>query len=124
MIRLLLIFLFFVCHSSYSYDSPENPKTYDPEKYYYLSSKIPKEVRQLNFYTDYCNIYLSSSLTKDSDINGTKENIHKYCEDLDKWNIKLKKKYSDNNNILLILSMTDDVILIYNDYKNQPNHLN
>ncbi|EPE3279833.1 hypothetical protein ACTYU9_004503, partial [Salmonella enterica subsp. enterica] len=47
MTRLLLCFLLFVCNSSYSREEPEYSKTYTPDKYYYLSSKIPKEVRQL-----------------------------------------------------------------------------
>ncbi|WP_217700603.1 hypothetical protein, partial [Salmonella enterica] len=47
MTRLLLCFLLFVCNSSYSREEPEYSKTYTPDEYYYLSSKIPKEVRQL-----------------------------------------------------------------------------
>lgn len=45
MTRLLLCFLLFVCNSSYSREEPEYSKTYTPDEYYYLSSKIPKEVR-------------------------------------------------------------------------------
>ncbi|EAM1087848.1 hypothetical protein EP554_09870 [Salmonella enterica] len=47
MIRLLLCFLLFVCNSSYSREEPKYSKTYTPDEYYYLSSKIPKEARQL-----------------------------------------------------------------------------
>lgn len=47
MTRLLLCFLLFVCNSSYSREEPEYSKTYTPDEYYYLSSKVPKEVRQL-----------------------------------------------------------------------------
>ncbi|EDW8798923.1 hypothetical protein A5606_002346 [Salmonella enterica subsp. enterica serovar Oakland] len=47
MTRLLLCFLLFVCNSSYSREEPEYSKIYTPDEYYYLSSKIPKEVRQL-----------------------------------------------------------------------------
>ncbi|ECA7918307.1 hypothetical protein EQG29_11380 [Salmonella enterica subsp. enterica serovar Chichester] len=46
MTRLLLCFLLFVCNSSYSREEPEYSKIYTPDEYY-LSSKIPKEVRQL-----------------------------------------------------------------------------
>lgn len=47
MTRLLLCFLLFVCNSSYSREEPEYSKIYTPDEYYYLCSKIPKEVRQL-----------------------------------------------------------------------------
>ncbi|EOF5965519.1 hypothetical protein ACK1FJ_004643 [Salmonella enterica] len=117
MIRLLLCFFIFICNSSYSYDVSEYLKTYNSEKYYYLSSKIPEEVHQLSFYTDYCTVYLSYSLTRTPNINSISDNIHKYCANLEEWNIKLKEKYTNNKEALLILTMTDDAILIYHDYK-------
>lgn len=119
MIRLLLCFLLFICNLSYSRDEPEYPKTYTPGEYYYLSSKIPKEVRQVSLYTDYCIIYLSFSLTKKSDMDDTVENIHKYCANLDTWNSKLKIKYTNNHEVLLMLTMTDDAIFLYHDYEDK-----
>lgn len=122
MIRLLLCFLFFICNLSYSLDESEYPKTYTPGEYYYLSSKIPKEIRQISLYTDYCIIYLSFSLTKNSDTDDTDDtvkNIHKYCTNLDTWNRRLKIKYTNNHEALLILTMTDDTIFLYHDYKDK-----
>ncbi|WP_423060959.1 hypothetical protein [Citrobacter portucalensis] len=119
MTRLLLCILLFVCNSSYSREKPEYSKTYTPDEYYYLSSKIPKEVRQVSLYTDYCIIYLSFSLTKDSGMDDTGENIHKYCANLDTWNSKLKKKYTNNHEVLLMLTMTDDAISLYHDYEDK-----
>lgn len=119
MIRLLLCFLLFICNLSYSRDEPEYPNTYTPGEYYYLSSKIPKEVRQISLYTDYCIIYLSFSLTKNSDVDDTVKNIHKYCANLDAWNRKLKIKYMNNHEILLILTMADDAIFLYHDYEDK-----
>ena len=117
MIRLLLCFLLFICNLSYSRDESEYPNTYTPGEYYYLSSKIPKEVRQISLYTDYCIIYLSFSLTKNSDMDDTVKNIHKYCANLDAWNRRLKIKYTNNHEILLILTMADDAIFLYHDYE-------
>ncbi|EOF5434013.1 hypothetical protein ACK1MO_003719 [Salmonella enterica] len=117
MIRLLLCLFLFIGKPSYSHDKYEYPETYDSKEYYYLSSKIPDEVRQLSFYTDYCIVYLSYSLTETPDINSISDNIHKYCANLEEWNIKLKEKYTNNKEALLILTMTDDAILIYHDYK-------
>ncbi len=119
MTRLLLCFLLFVCNSSYSREKPEYSKTYTPDEYYYLSSKIPKEVRQVSLYTDYCIIYLSFSLTKNSDMDDTVKNIHKYCTKLDIWNSRLKTKYTNNHKLLLILTMTDDAIFLYHDYEDK-----
>ncbi len=119
MIRLLLCFLFFVCNSSFSRDEPEYPKTYNPSEYYYLSYKIPKEVRQISLYTDYCIIYLSFSLTNKTGMDDTGENIHKYCTNLDTWNSRLKIKYTNNHEALIILTMTDDAIVLYNDYEDK-----
>lgn len=119
MIRLLLCFLLFICNLSYSRDEPEYPNTYTPGEYYYLSSKIPKEVRQISLYTDYCIIYLSFSLTKNSDVDDTVKNIHKYCANLDAWNRKLKIKYTNNHEILLILTMADDAIFLYHGYEDK-----
>lgn len=119
MFRLLLCFLLFICNLSYSRDEPEYPNTYTSGEYYYLSSKIPKEVRQISLYTDYCIIYLSFSLTKNSDMDDTVKNIHKYCANLDSWNRGLKIKYTNNHEILLILTMTDDAIFLYHDYEDK-----
>lgn len=119
MIRLLLCFLLFICNLSYSYNESEHPKTYIPGEYYYLSSKIPKEVRQVSLYTDYCIIYLSFSLTKNSDMDDTVKNIYKYCTSLDTWNSRLKIKYTNNHEALLILTMTDDAIFLYHDYEGE-----
>lgn len=119
MTRLLLCFLLFVCNSSYSREEPEYSKTYTPDEYYYLSSKTPKEVRQVSLYTDYCIIYLSFSLTKNSDMDDTVKNIHKYCTKLDIWNSRLKIKYTNNHKLLLILTMTDDAIFLYHDYEDK-----
>lgn len=119
MIRLLLYFLLFMCNLSYSHDEPEYPKTYTPGEYYYLSSKIPKEVRQVSLYTDYCIIYLSFSLTKNSDMDDTVKNIHKYCTNLDIWNSRLKIKYTNNHEVLQMLTMTDDAIFLYHEYEDK-----
>lgn len=119
MIRLLLYFLLFMCNLSYSRDEPEYPKTYTPGEYYYLSSKIPKEVRQVSLYTDYCIIYLSFSLTKNSDMDDTVKNIHKYCTNLDIWNSRLKIKYTNNHEVLQMLTMTDDAIFLYHEYEDK-----
>ncbi len=100
MIRLLLCVLLFICNLSYSSDEPEYPKAYTPGEYYYLSSKIPKEVLQINLYTDYCIIYLSFSFTNKPDKDDAVNNINKYCINLDTWNSKLKVKYTNNHEVL------------------------
>lgn len=117
MTRLLLCFLLFVCNSSYSREEPEYSKTYTPDEYYYLSSKIPKEVRQLSLYTDNCIVYLSFSITKNPVLDDTVKNIHKYCSNLDSWKSRLKIKYTNNHETLPILTMTDDAIFLYHDYE-------
>lgn len=119
MIRLLLYFLLFICNLSYSRDEPEYPKTYTPGEHYYLSSKIPKEVRQVSLYTDYCIIYLSFLLTKNSDMDDTVKNIHEYCTNLDIWNSRLKIKYTKNHEVLQMLTMTDDAIFLYHEYEDK-----
>ena len=116
MVRLLLFFVIFICMPSYSHDESWHPKTYDSNIYYYLSTRIPDSVRQISYDTDYCNVYLSFALTKNEITNDIKDNIKKYCATLSPRNGELKKKYASNSEVCSILTMTDDVVLLYHDY--------
>lgn len=116
MIRLLLFFVIFICMPSYSHYESWHPKTYDSNIYYYLSTRIPDSVRQISYDTDYCNVYLSFALTKNEITNDIKDNIKKYCATLSARNGELKKKYASNSEVCSILTMTDDVVLLYHDY--------
>ena len=115
--HIILIFSIFLLHWTTALaDDFDEEHVYKSNELYYLSIKIPEDIRRINFYASACNIYMSSLYLGNSySLSKGKSHaiINKECAFLKEHITSIKLKYKGNEKMFQLLSMADDTAKIY-----------